>query len=232
VSAATAFEIQRLEDLERVTASVGQVGSRAGPDKRSHEQMEWYVLRHFLETAIPATIFKLPIAGRRGCPPDEPDFVLRHPETSDVILVEITEATNEADQEEMKKFERSNERMILLGHFGGRPPRGLGLAWASDIIDAIKRKEPKVIFKSSLTPRHLIIYPNSNASKLLGDQLGHEGKNERQAIGHLREAIDSAAGLANITNGCRIHVLGMRHICIDILGDIRVLERQRQWPNN
>jgi hypothetical protein len=173
---AQAFEISSLEDLERVTASVGLVGPRTGPDKRTKEQMEWYVLRQFLEKAIPATIFKLPIAGRKGCPPDEPDFVLMRPETTDVIgLVEITEATDEADQREMTEFERSGERMALLGHSGGRFPRGAarpGLAWASDIIDAIKRKETKVIFKSSLTPRHLIIYPNSSASKLLGDQLG------------------------------------------------------------
>jgi hypothetical protein len=125
--------------------------------------------------------------------------------------------------------------MALPGHSGGRFPRGaarLGLAWASDIIEAIKRKETRVIFKSSLTPRHLIIYPNSNASKLLGDQLGQEGKNEREAIDHLREAIDNTGNLAKITNGCLVHVLGMRHICIDVVGDMRVLQRLRQWPNN
>ncbi len=229
MSAAPAFEIRSLEDLERVTASAGQVGPRTGPGKRSNEQMEWYVLRQFLEKAIPATIFKLPIAGRKGCPPDEPDFVLMRPETTDVIgLVEITEATDEADQREMTEFERSGERMALLGHSGGRFPRGAarpGLAWASDIIDAIKRKETKVIFKSSLTPRHLIIYPNSNASKLLGNQLGQEGKNEREAIGHLRQAIDNAGNLARVTNGCHVHVLGMRHICVDVVGDMKVLHR-------
>jgi hypothetical protein len=227
VSAAPAFKIRSLEDLERVTASVGQVGPRTGPGKRSTEQMEWYVLRQFLEKAIPATIFKLPIAGRNGCPPDEPDFVLMRPGTADVIaLVEITKATDKADQREMKEFERSGKRMALLGHSGGRLPPRPELAWASDIIDAIKRKEPKVIFKSSLTPRHLIIYPTSNASLLLGDQPGQEGKNEWKAIGHLREAIDSERNnLAKVANGCLVHVLGNRHICVDILGDMEVLHR-------
>jgi hypothetical protein len=230
VSATPAFEIRSLEDLERVTASVGQVGPRTGPGKRSKKQKEWRVLRQFLEEAIPADIFKLPIACRDGSRArEEPDFVLMRAGTNDMMaLVEITEATDAADQREMTEFELSDKRMALLGHSGGRFPRGEtrpGLAWASDIVKAIRRKETKVIFKSSPTPRHLIIYPNSNASKLLGDQVGQEGKNEREAIGHLREAIDNAASLAEIT-------LGMRHICIDVVGDMRVLQRQRQWANN
>jgi hypothetical protein len=39
---------------------------------------------------------------------------------------------------------------------------------------------------------------------LLGDQLGQEGKNEREAIGHLRQAIDNAGNLARVTNGCHV----------------------------
>jgi hypothetical protein len=224
---AQAFEISSLQDLERVTASVGPVGPRTGPDKRTKDQMEWYVLRRFLEKAIPTGIFGLPLAIRRGCPPKEPDFVLMHAGTTDAIgLVEITAATHEADERGMKEFERSGERMALLGRFGGRFPRGEarpGLAWASDIIDAIKGKATKVIFKSSLTPRHLIVYPSSNAKRLLGDQEGQEGKNEREAIGHLRQAIDHAGNLARVTNGCHVHVLGMRHICVDVVGDMKVL---------
>jgi hypothetical protein len=223
MTAAPVFEIWSLKDLP-----VGRVGSRTGPDKRTKRQKEWHVFRRFLEKAIPADIVRLPVKCRHGCPPCEPDFVLMRPGTADVIaLVEITEATIEADQREMTTFALSNKRMALPGHSGGRFPRGAGepgLAWASDIIDAIKRKETKVIFKSSLTPRHLIIYPTSNASLLLGDQLGQEGKNECKAIGHLREAIDSERNnLAKVTNGCLVHVLGNRHICIDVVGGMRVL---------
>jgi hypothetical protein len=229
MTASAFFEIRSLADLDGITASVGPVGPRTGPGKRTKQQTEWFVLSRFLEKAIPADIFRLPVEGRRGHPKDEPDFVLMRPGTTDAIaLVEITEATDEADQREMTAFERSDERMALLGHSGGRFPRGAarpGLAWASDIIDAIKQKETKVIFKSSLTPRHLIIYPNSNASKLLGDQLGQEGKNEWEAIGHLRQAIDNAGNLARVTNGCHVHVLGTRHICVDVVGDMKVLHR-------
>jgi hypothetical protein len=229
MTASAFFEIRSLADLDGVTASVGPVGPRTGPGKRTKQQMEWWVLSRFLEKAIAADVFRLPVKGRHGRPPHEPDFVLVRPGTTDVIaLVEITEATDEADQREMTAFERSPAKMALVGHSGGRFPRGAarpGLAWASDIIDAIKRKETRVIFKSSLTPRHLIIYPNSNASKLLGDQLGQEGKNEREAIGHLRQAIDNAGDLARVINGCHVHVLGMRHICVDVVGDMKVLHR-------
>ena len=228
---AQAFEISKVEDLDGVASSVGlPVGSRTGPGKRTHEKKEWFVVLGFLKGAIPAGIFKLPIAIRGGRPPDEPDFVIMRAGTNDDIigLVEITEATDESDQKKWMRSSVPGKRMAMLGHSGGRFSGGAarpGLAWASDIIAAIKRKETKVIFKSSLTPRHLIIYPNSNASKLLGDQLGQEGKNERGAIGHLRQAIDNAGNLARVTNGCHAHVLGMRHICIDVVGDMKVLYR-------
>src|SRR6266498_3026623 len=119
--AATVFEMWSLQDLERVTASVGRVGPRTGPGKRTKEQMEWFVLSRFLEKAIPADIFRLPVEGRRGHPEHEPDFVLMRPGTTDAIaLVEITEATDEADEREMTAFERSGNKMALVGHSGGR----------------------------------------------------------------------------------------------------------------
>jgi hypothetical protein len=142
-----------------------------------------------------------------------------------VGLVEITEATDESDQREMTAFERSGKRVALLGHSGGRFSRGAsrpGLVWASDVVTAIKRKEGKVIFKHSPAARHLIIYPNSNASILLSDQ---DDEDEQEAICNLREAIDNAELLTQTTNGCLVHVLGKRHICIDVVGAMRVLRR-------
>jgi hypothetical protein len=221
-----AFEISRVEDLEDVAASVGlPVGPRTGPGKRTQEKKEWYVVLGFLRGAIPAGIFKLPITIRDGRPPDEPDFVIMRAGTKDDVigLVEITEATDESDQKEMTAFERSGKRMAMLGHSGGRFSGGAsrpGLVWASDIVEAINRKGGKIIFKDSPTPRHLIIYPNSNASILLSDDEG-----ERDAICSLRDAMGKAATLAETTNGCLVHVLGKRHICIDIVGDMRVLHR-------
>ena len=224
MTASVFFEIRSLADLDGVTASVGPVGPRTGPGKRTKQQTEWWVLSRFLEKAIPADIFRLPVEGRRGHPKDEPDFVLMRPGTTDVIaLIEITVATDETDQREMTAFERSPAKMALVGHSGGRFPRGLArpeLAWASDIVAAIKRKKPKVIFKHSPTARHLIIYPSSNATILLSDE------REQEAIDCLREAIDSARkNLAKVTNGCLVHVLGTRHICLDVVGDMRVLHR-------
>jgi hypothetical protein len=67
-------------------------------------------------------------------------------------------------------FRSRSGKSVLLGHFGGRFLGGAaqpGLAWASDIVKAVKRKERKIIFEQSRTTRHLIIYPNSNASILL-----------------------------------------------------------------
>jgi hypothetical protein len=212
---AQAFEISSLEDLERVTASVGLVGPRTGPDKRTKEQMEWYVLRRFLEKAIPTGIFGLPLAIRRG-PPKEPDFVLMHGGTTNAIgLVEITEATDEANQREMTASEQSG-KATLLGGFGGRFSGGAswsGFVWASDIIKAIKRKSGKVIFESSPTARHLLIYPNSNASILLFNE-----EDEGKAIGNLYEAIaEEAVALAETTNGCLVHVVGKYHVYIDLI---------------
>jgi hypothetical protein len=226
MTASAFFEIWSLADLDGVTASVGPVGPRTGPGKRTKQQMEWWVLSRFLEKAIAADVFRLPVKGRHGRPPHEPDFVLVRPGTTDVIaLIEITVATDEADQREMTAFERSPAKMALVGHSGGRFPRGLArpeLAWASDIVAAIKRKKPKVIFEHSPTARHLIIYPSSNASILLSDEV----EREQEAIDCLREAIDSARkNLAKITNGCLVHVLGKRHICLDVVGDMSVLHR-------
>jgi hypothetical protein len=137
---------------------VGQVGPRTGPGKRNKQQKEWYVLRRFLEKAIPADIFKLPLAGRNGCPGIEPDFVFMRAGTTNVVgLVEITEATGETDQRERTAFEHSGKSMMLLGAFGGRFSGGAarpGSTWVSDIVDAIKRKKGKVIFEHSPAHRH------------------------------------------------------------------------------
>jgi hypothetical protein len=73
---------------------------------------------------------------------------------------------------------------MMLGEFGGRFSDGAsrpGLVWASDIVDAIRRKSGKSIFRTSLTGRHLIIYPSSNASFLLSEE-HEEDEREQSAI--------------------------------------------------
>jgi hypothetical protein len=162
------IQISNLEDVENAAALVGlPVGPRTGRSRRTKEQREWYVALGFLQTAIPAKLFSPPIAIRNGCPPNEPDFVVTRGQADDPIaLMEITEATDEADQKEMTAFELSDKSAMLIGEFGGRFAGGAsrpGLAWASDITDAIRRKEGKVIFNNLSVARRLIVYPNSNA---------------------------------------------------------------------
>jgi hypothetical protein len=77
-----------------------------------------------------------------------------------VDLLEVTEATDEADQKGMTAFERSRKSAALLGEFGGRFADGAsrpGFAWAADIVDAIRRKDGKAIFQDLPTRRHLLV---------------------------------------------------------------------------
>ena len=92
-----------------------------------------------------------------------------------------------------------------------------------DVIDAIVRKREKAIFLCSLPFRHLIIYPNSNISTLLfDDQAG------RQAINVLSTAISyEAKRLAQMANGCHVHVLGKEYVCINILGSMSLVKRDK-----
>ncbi len=214
-------EIRRLEDLDCAEQSVGlPVGRRVG---RSQEKKEWYVLINFLKAAIPFGMVEVPIAVRNGVPPLEPDFTMSR--AGELVgLFEITEATAKADQKEMTAIERSTRKVAMRGEFGGRFKNAAsrpGIIWAADIVDAIRRKSGKVIFQDSPAARHLIIYPNSNASALLfGDH------DERNAVDDLRAAIAEDIGaLSQMTNGCYVHVLGAYLVCLDTLGALEVLTR-------
>lgn len=214
-------EIRCLEDLDCADQKVGlPVGPRIG---RSKEKKEWYVLLHFLRATIPSGLIELPIKVRNGIPPDEPDFVMAR-SGSTVGLFEVTEATVKDDQKEMTESERSGKTATMPGEFGGRFARGASrpeLPWATDIVDAIRRKGGKKIFEDSNVARHLLIYPNSNASRLLSDE-----DHEREAVNVLRaEIAKDAAALSKMANGCLAHVLGAYLLCFDALGEMRVLQR-------
>jgi hypothetical protein len=218
-------EIRSLKDLERAARRVGlPVGSRKG---RSKEKKEWYVLLGFLRAAIPSQIVELPIVIRNGIPPDEPDFIVTRANNI-AELFEITEATDEADQREMTAFERSGNSVMLLGEFGGRFKDGaarLGQAWATDIVEAIRGKTGKIIFRDSAAKRHLLVYPNSNASSLLFDE-----EDEREAIDHLLTQVAHDVSLTNRVNGCAIHVLGGYLVCVDALREMKLLMRSHKQP--
>ena len=90
---------------------------------------------------------------------------------------------------------------------------------ATDIVRAIRHKSGKAIFRDSSVARHLIVYPNSNASLLLFDE-----DDERDAINKLRaEVANDITELSQTVNGCRVHILGKHLLCFDALGEIRIL---------
>jgi hypothetical protein len=220
---ASTVEIRGIEDLEHVCASVDlPVGPRTGPRKRTKEKKEWYVILRFLETTIPLGMFKLPMTVRNGIARNnEPDFVVSSNGLT-VALFEVTEATDKTDQRERTAFERSGKNVALLGAFGGRFAKGAsrpGIVWATDVIDAIRRKSGKVIFQGALASRHLLIYPNSNASFLLFDE-----NDESEAVEYLRaEVAKDATELARTTNGCLVHILGKHMVCLDALNARTIL---------
>lgn len=215
-----------IDDLAKAERLVGlPVGPRG---RRTKKKQEWYVLLKLLRQAIPAGVFELPIEIRCGnaeAIPPEPDFVLSRPRTNHIAaLVEITEATNEADQKEMTLFQRSDKTACLLGEFGGRFKDGAShpeIVWASDIIDAVRRKCGKIIFKASPIRRHLLIYPNSNASMLMFDE-----DDERIGLERLRGQFANDALMRQIPNGCAIHILGGYIVCLDALAEAPVIARR------
>jgi hypothetical protein len=218
-------ETVNVPDLDGLCAAFGPLGSRVGPragrDKRTQDETEWFVVRRFLKVALREGIVKAPISIQKQSPP-LPDFGVQ---VGDAIAhLEITEATDPADQREMTAFERSGKSMMLLGEFGGRFSDGAsqpGRAWASDVIDAINRKRGKHIFKKSDVLRHLVIYPNSNASSLVNDV-----EDEEAAFGFLGELIEaSLSGLTDAANGCLVHVFGRELVGFDVLGAARLAPR-------
>jgi hypothetical protein len=203
--------IPSIEQFDVAFGSIGTVGPRKG---RTNEEEEWHVLREFLKATIPITV-------RKACPP-LPDFVVPDANGKEFAArIEITRASNQADQHEMTKIEDGGQAR-LLGACGGRGatanPEG---PWAEDVIEAIKRKRTKDIFVKPHPCRHLIIYPTSNMSILLLNEAS-----ERKAINVLHSLIThEAEGLAQLANGCCVHVLGKHYVCVDILGCMRRVSR-------
>jgi hypothetical protein len=209
----------RIDRFDLFDASFGalglKVGPRTGPEKRTQDDKEWYVARKFLKEAIRAKRLHVPLSIEKAHPP-KPDFVIRG-NCCDALL-EITEASDESDQREMTKMEAGDEEAILLGTYGGRFRDGAsepGHAWASDVANAIERKAKKAIFVTSDAVRHLVIYPNSNASFLLFDE-----DDERRAFSLFRRyPFATLQSLRQMANGCFVHVLGGEVIFFDILGE-------------
>jgi len=215
--------ITKFEDFDLCFGDLGaKVGPRIGPNKRTQDQKEWYVVRRFLKEAISARKFQLPARVERGHPPD-PDFLV----VGNLMraLIEITEATSEADQREMTLQEYTNEP-ILLGDLGGRFRGGggePGHLWASDVVEAIERKKEKSIFSTKNVERHLVIYPNSNASFLIFND-----EDERRAFALLANLIDDKREeLSRIVGECSVHILGKKYIFFNVAA--KAVRRRRRF---
>ena len=222
-------EIVMLSEFDAAFGGLGaNVGARTGANRRSQDAKEWFVLRRFMAAALKAGVFDLPIALEKVQPP-EPDFAATYGPAHTPALIEITEATHPDDHREMTEFEKSGEARMLLGAFGGRFAGGASqpkLAWASDICEAILRKRGKSICSLSTPDRHLIVYPNSNASQLIFDEA-----DEREAFAHLRQTLEiEATQYAATLNGCRVHVLGKALVGFDLAGRFFVEPRATPWP--
>jgi hypothetical protein len=218
-------EIVNISDLAGFCAAFGSLGSRVGcrtgEDKRTQDDKEWFVVRRFLKVALREGILKTPISIQKQNPP-LPDFGLKFGKAT--AFLEITEATDPADQKEMTGFELSGNSAMPVGARGGRFLGGLSrpeLPWASDVIDAINRKSRKAIFEKSDIGRHLVIYPNSNAANLI-----YDAEDEHAAFGFLGELIETDLDdYIRTANGCFVHVLGKELVGFDILGTARLASR-------
>jgi len=211
------IEISQLSEFDGAFGRLGtNVGPRTGSAKRTQDAKEWFVLRHFLANALRAGLFNLPIVISKAEPP-EPDFVAAYGIEHKEALIEITEATHPDDQREMTEFEKSSKMVMLLGDFGGRFADGASqpkIVWASDISDAIFRKQNKSICSLCIPDRHLIIYPNSNASQLIFDET-----DEHTAFAHLKGMIErKRLRYIDALNGCQVHILGKTLVCFDLVG--------------
>ena len=200
------------------------VGSRTDSDRRTQDGKEWWVVRRFLKAALLANVLPTPLAIWKEQPP-MPDFGAEFGDAQSPAFIEITEATHPDDQREMTELlERSGKSAMLLGELGGRFSGGASepeYVWASDIVDAMKRKAGKSIYSLDAYNRHLVINPNSNASILIADE-----EHERRAFTILAQTLEPRmTEYIGITSRCAIHVLGKHFVCIDLLGSTRLIAR-------
>ncbi len=226
---ANSITILRHLELDAAFGALGtNIGSRIGADKRTQDGKEWFVMRHFMPAALRAKLFNFPITISKVAPP-APDFAVMHGNPGKKALIEITEATHPDDQREMTEFEKSGKSLMLLGDFGGRFADGASqpkLAWTSDILGAILRKRGKSTCTSSAPDRHLIIYPNSNASQLLFDEA-----DERDAFAHLKQRFEAERSrYGEALNGCEVHVLGKAVVGLDLMVSFSVRRRDAGKP--
>ncbi len=171
----TVLAAQTLDDL---VEQIGEVGL-AIPDRgiRTNQEEEAYLFRRLILGMAAENRLRYPISIRQT---DAPDFEVEEDGMS--WMLEITQATTKEDQAALTRFAKSDMKVALNGHFGGRGSGGYQgdapeFEVIGDIIDAITRKQNKEYAKRSC---RLLIYINSNPGlvvhtgrlfTMLGDQL-------------------------------------------------------------
>jgi hypothetical protein len=98
---------------------------------------------------------------------ERPDF--RCTFGSRALGIEVTEATDPRDQQEMTEFERTGAT-ATLGTFGGRFKHGAANpenAWLADVLKQLGAKSPVMdAYPSPMPEYRLLLYTNSNAGRL------------------------------------------------------------------
>lgn len=148
---------QTLDDLVQ---QIGEIGL-AIPDRgvRTNQEEEAYLFRRLILGMAVDKRLRYPISVRQI---DAPDFEVE--EDGERWMLEVTQATTNEDQAALTRFAKSDVKMALNGHFGGRGSGGYHgdtpeFEVVSDIVDAIARKKNKEYAKHSC---RLLIYVNSN----------------------------------------------------------------------
>ena len=155
-------------DLISAFGNLGtKVGGRTGPDARTHEQQEWWCLRHHLFTLAANDQLEYPITIQKG---ERPDFCCTF--AGREIGIEVAQATHPLDQRELTRME-NEDGCVFVGQLGGRFPDGGGnteRAWWADVLKAVRRKSRKVrSYPNPLPEYSLLLYSNSNAQRLIFD---------------------------------------------------------------
>jgi hypothetical protein len=166
----TKIYIPEPDKLDEAFGAMGTwVGPRTGLNPRTQESKELWCLRRYIFTLCSVSQLRFPICIEKS---ESPDF--RCSFGPDKLGIEVTEATDPRDQEEMTIFEREGI-IALRGSRGGRFPRGAAgdapeREWWGDVQKAVGSKVTKIArWPNQLPAYSLLLYTNSNAGSHIFD---------------------------------------------------------------
>ena len=133
---------------------------------RTKEQKELYCLRRYLFSMARASRLSFPL---RVAKSEAPDFIVSGAKD---FGIEVTEATDEADQREWTRAAQLGRSSWLNGDLGGRGRDGFvgqepERLWSQYVLTAVLKKASK---QYSTPTASLLIYSNSNAGGFIDDE--------------------------------------------------------------